>query len=212
MKKLTFVLIITVFAFISCKDKKQAPEQDKAQQKTEQAAQNPAKDSAEIRKVIVDFYNWYNKNNGVFQQYNLYSGIKKKETPPYKINWDQVEKYQDFIRSSVPQLGEEFIKNQKYFLRQCDSAFKVDVKDELPYGFDYDWYTDSQEDPQYLLDRLNGSGIWKITANGNEAQAEVTNYYDDGGKQAKETVVSITMKKEKGGWKIAKIGKDFTGE
>ncbi len=66
-----------------------------------------------------------------------------------------MSKYQDFIRTSAPQLGEEFIKNQKHFFEQCDSAFKVDVKDEIPYGFDWDWYTNSQEDPQYLLDEMN---------------------------------------------------------
>jgi hypothetical protein len=98
----------------------------------------PQKDSAEIRTVIIDFYNWYNKNDAKLQEYHLYSGIKKKDAPPYKINWDEVTKYQDFIRSSVPQLGEEFLKNQKHFFEKCDSAFKADVNDEIPYGFDYD--------------------------------------------------------------------------
>lgn len=211
MKKIIPVLIITVFVFVSCKDKKQGQEQkqgqDTVQQKTEEGTptlkQDPALDSVDIRKVITDFYNWYNKNYAKFQNYDLYSSIKKKNAPPYKINWDVVAKYQDFIRTSVPQLGEEFISNQKRFFQQCDSAFKVDVKDDIPYGFDWDWYTNSQEDPQYLLDEMNKSKQWIIAVKDNDATVNIKGNSDN---RAATTVINLTMKKENGQWKIAKIG------
>jgi hypothetical protein len=199
-----FVLFATVIGFIACKDKKQVVGKDADEQKTVEVVQDPAKDSAEIRTVITDFYNWYNKNYAKLQEYHLYSGIKKKEAPPYKINWEEVEKYQDFIRTSVPQLGEEFIKNQKHFFQQCDSAFKVDVNDDIPYGFDFDWYTNSQEETQYLVDEINKSLPWTITWSDDNALVDVKAEYDNNGKKTTATAITIVMKKENGKWKIAK--------
>ncbi len=209
MKRIIFFLYITTVLIVSCKDKKQTTEKDtvtREQKNPEVVAIDTAKDSTEIRTVVMDFYNWYNKNFAKFQEYNLYSGIKKKDIPPYKINWDQVTKYQDFIRTSVPQLGEEFLSNQKKFFQQCDSAFKVDIQDELPYGFDYDWYTNTQEDPQYTLDEMNKAKQWIINVNGDNATTEVKGTFDDNGKQTEMTVIKFVLKKESGQWKIAKIG------
>lgn len=209
MKRIIFFLYITTVLIVSCKDKKQTTEKDtvtREQKNPEVVAIDTAKDSTEIRTVVMDFYNWYNKNFAKFQEYNLYSGIKKKDIPPYKINWDQVTKYQDFIRTSVPQLGEEFLSNQKKFFQQCDSAFKVDIQDELPYGFDYDWYTNTQEDPQYTLDEMNKAKQWIINVNGDNATTEVKGTFDDNGKQTEMTVIKLVLKKESGQWKIAKIG------
>jgi|CXWL01.1.fsa_nt_gi hypothetical protein len=202
-------LFVTIIGVIACNGNKETQEKDTVVgQKTAAVTQYPAIDSTEIRKVITDFYNWYNKNYTKFQEYNLYSSIKKKDMPPYKINWDEVEKYHDFIRTSAPQLGEEFIKNQKHFLQQCDSAFKVDVEDDIPYGFDYDWYTNSQEDAQYLVDEINKIRHWPISWSGDYAIVDVKGGYDNNGKQEIATFVTIAMKKENGQWKIAKIGID----
>jgi hypothetical protein len=204
MKKMVFALFVSVIGFIACKDKKPAAGEEAKDQKTTELVQDPAKDSAEIRTVITGFYNWYNKNYATLQEYKLYSSIKKKEAPPYKINWDVVERYQQFIRDSVPQLGEEFIKNQKHFFQQCDSAFKVDVEDDIPYGFDYDWYTNSQEETQYLVDEVNKSLPWVITRSGDHAMVEVKGEYENNGKKSTGTAITIVMKKENGKWKIAK--------
>jgi hypothetical protein len=207
MKRIIFFLFISTSGIVSCKDKKQTVEKDvpgQEQKMTEVAAADPAKDSAEIRTVIMDFYNWYNKNFAKFQEYDLYSGIKKKDMPPYKINWDQVTTYQDFIRTSVPQLGEEFLNNQKKFFQQCDSAFKVDTEGEVPYGFDYDWYTNSQEDPSYLLDGINKSAKWMINVKGEEASVEI-GAPDHKDYLAGSLLLYVGMKKENGKWTIAKI-------
>jgi hypothetical protein len=209
MKKIIFSLCIFFSGLMACKDKKKEAETPTVvEPKTESSVSDPAKDSTEIRKVITEFYNWYTRNDTKFQEYDLYSGIKKKDEPPYKINWEEVTKYQDFIRTSVPQLSEEFFTNQKKMLQQCDSAFKVDVTDELPYGFDYDWYTNSQEDPQYLLDEINKNKPWPINIEGSTAFVEVKGEFENNGKKELSTFVSLYMKKENGQWKIAKIGLD----
>lgn len=213
MKKTLSILSIAAISLFACNNKKQATGKndtanDTAEKKIEVAVADPVKDSVEIRKTVTDFYNWYNKNYTKFQVYNLYSGIKKKDLPPYKINWEEVDKYQQFIRSSAPQLGEEFISNQKRFFQQCDSAFKKDVEDEIPYGFDYDWYTNSQEDAQYLVDEINKNKPWPISITGDNAFVEVKGDLDDNGKKTESTFLTLYMKKESGQWKIAKIGLD----
>lgn len=200
-------LCVTIIGFFACKDKKRGTEKViVVEPATSVQTEDPAKDSTVIRKLITDFYNWYNKNYAKFQTYNLYSSIKKNEKPPYKINWDQVARYQDYIRTSVTQLGEEFISNQKRFFQQCDSAFKADVEDDMPFGFDYDWYTNSQEDPQYLADEINKPTKWLITRSGDYATVEVKGAFDNNGKKELATVLTLTMKKEKEQWTIAKIG------
>jgi len=162
----------------------------------------------EKKKMTPASITWFTTNDAKLQGYDLYSSIKRKNMPPYKINWDQVAKYHDFIRGNVPQLGETFISNQKRFFEQCDSAFKVDLEDDIPYGFDYDWYTSSQEEPQYLLDEINKSGPWTITGSGDDAAVDIISEYDNNGKKEMTTLIRLNLKKENGQWKIAGIGGD----
>jgi hypothetical protein len=204
MKTFLMFLLAGAILIISCKDKKQNSANE-TQQPT--ATADPVKDSAEIRAAITSFYNWYTTNYTKLMKYDLYSGIKKEDAPPYKINWDGVEKYQQFIRDSIPQLGEEFLKNQKRFFEQCDSAFKKDVEDDIPYGFDYDWYTNSQEDSQYLLDGINKSAKWIINVKGDDATVEI-GAPEDKNYVSGSLLIQLDMKKENGAWKIAKIGND----
>lgn len=200
-----FILILVAAVLLSaCKDKKQASGENQA---PAEVATTAADDSAAIRKTITDFYNWYNANDEKMMGYKLYSGINKPDQPPYKINWDEVERYQAFIRDSVPQLGPEFLANQRKMFQQCDSAFKVYVEDELPYGFDYDWYTNSQEDPSYLLDGIKASGKWIINVKGDEAAVEI-GAPEDKSYVSGSLLLFVGLKKENGQWKIASIGND----
>ena len=163
-------------------------------------------DSVQIRKTVIAFYNWYNKNYTKLQSFTLYTGVKTRVGPSYKINWKEAERYLIFIRTAVPWLGDEFIKSQRNFFRQCDSAFKVNTEEEIPYGFDYDWYTNSQEEPQWLIDELKKSKQWVMTVKGNNANVDVLGYYMDQGNKVETVVMCFVMKKEKAKWKIAKIG------
>lgn len=215
MKQVIAALLITIMALTACKDKKKNPAAG-LPAPTAPAIPVPAveddqqpNDSVAIRTVIKDFYNWYNKNYRKFMGYNLYDGIKKKDRPPYRINWKEVDKYHQFIRTNVPQLGEEFIMNQKHFFQECDSAFKVDREDDIPYGFDYDWYTNSQEDPQYLVKEVNRSRAWTMNWSGDYVTVAIKGAYDDNGKKEETTFVTLLMKKEGEEWKIVKIGHEL---
>ena len=171
-----------------------------------QAGKTVNSDSAQIKNSILTFYNWYNKNYTKLQGFTLYTGTKTKDSPPYKINWKEAERYFVYLKTAVPNIGDEFIKNQRIFFQQCDSAFKVDVEDEIPYGFDYDWYTNSQEEPKLLIDELKKSKQWVTVVNGNDATVDVLGFYMDGNKKVETVVMCFGMKKEKGKWKIARIG------
>ena len=205
MKKLIYGIVAVAFILIgACNNQKDNSEKKSDNNLNNESSKIATNDTADIRSVILEFYNWYNTNYEKFQDYNLYSGLKKKDVPPYKINWEEVKKYQDFIKSSVPNLGEEFLTDQLAFFKQCDSAFKVDVNDEIPYGFDYDWYTNSQEDPQYLLDEINKKeNKWQINVNGNIATVKVN---DNQNKDY--AILTMLLKKENDKWLIVKIGNE----
>lgn len=169
---------------------------------TASAQQNAGKaDSTEIRKTILSFYTWYSDNYQKLMGYDLYQGTKTKDQPPYKINWTQVDKYFNFIRTSVPQLGEGYITSLRRHFQQADSAFKQDTESEIPFGFDFDWFTDSQEEPSYLLSELNKAGKWNITVTGDEASVTVPSDTNDPVMQ-KYPVFCAKMKKYNGSWKI----------
>lgn len=203
MKKFIPILAAALF-FLACDNKKKS---SKESQPGSDITTKVANDSSEIRNVIIDFYTWYAGNYSKMTGYQLYSGIKKQDQPPYKINWPEVERYQAFIRDSIPQLGEDFLVNQKNMFRKCDSAFKVDLQDEIPYGFDYDWFTNNQESASYLLDGIKASGKWIISVKDNTAAVEI-GAPDDKNYLAGSLLLFVGLKKENGQWKIAQIGND----
>lgn len=203
MKQFVLILFTATYLF-ACNNNKQETAQ-KQQPAVITAADTG--DSANIRNVILDFYTWYTGNYDKMMGYQLYKGINKMDQPPYKINWDEVKRYQAFIKDSVPQLGQDFLDNQMKMFRQCDSAFKVDMADEIPYGFDYDWYTNSQEEPSYLLTGIRSSGKWIISIKGDEASVEI-GAPEDKNYVSGSLLLFVGLKKENGQWKIAKIGND----
>lgn len=198
-------LLLTVMALslLACKEKKQ----ENPATETVNSTGSAAEDSAAIRQTVTGFYEWYTTHFNQMMGYKLYSGLNKPDMPPYKINWDEVERYQAFIRDSVPYLGEGFLVNQRKMFQQCDSAFKVDTKDEIPYGFDYDWYTNSQEDPSYLLKGIKASGKWMLNREGDLAKLEI-GAPDDKDYLAGSLLLFVELKKENGQWKITQIGND----
>ncbi len=203
MKKLICIAAAATFLLVSCKDKKSKQDDQPAPDNRTGYAQ----DSADIHATVISFYTWYSTNYSKFNAYDLYSGVKKADEPPYKINWDVVDKYQQFIRDSVHWLGAAFLQNQQILFKKADSAFKVDVADDVPYYFDYDWYTNTQEDPAYLLEEMNKTKLWTIKVNGDEATVDIKGF-DQNGTQAPSNVINLVMKKENGKWTIAKIGND----
>src|SRR5687768_17185 len=111
-----FICFVIISLMSACKEKKATAENTLG----EENSTSSINDTIQIKETILSFYNWYVPNWERLSQFKLYQG----EVPPYKMDWDQVNKLHAYIRSSVPQLGEEFITNQVYFLKQTDSAFK----------------------------------------------------------------------------------------
>ncbi len=195
MKKLLVSMILCML-LSACKEKNKTAE-----------TPTLAEDSATIRSTVLDFYNWYSVNYEKLMSYDLYDGAKEKDAPPYKIKWDEVTKYHAYIKDSVPDLGEAFLANQREMFRKADSAFKVDLDEDVPYYFDYDWYTNTQEDPKYILEEMQKSKLWMIEHDGPMATVDIKGYNEDKTKE-EWSVIKLTMKKENGTWKIAKIGED----
>lgn len=204
--KYTIILFLTMMTIISCKDKKYSNTETSAT-KTEASAADPAKDSADIRFVIIDFYTWYDKNYRQMMKYQLYSGINKKDEAPYRLNRDEVNRYLAFIRDSVSQLGDAFLDNHERLFTKIDSAFKVDVEGDVPYYFDFDWFTNSQEGADYLLDGIKKSTKWIINVKDNDATVEI-GAPEDKNYVPGSLLLQLNMKKENGLWTIAKIGND----
>jgi hypothetical protein len=192
MKK---IILLCLAVAISCAGMAQATEQP---------------DSLQINNTINSFYKWYNKNWQTVPTFTLYRKIKRD--PPYAINWKEVERYLAWLRKNAPQLGEEFHKNERIFFKECDSAFKIQVQDEVPYGFDGDRFTNSQELPDYIIDEMKKAKQWAIKVDGNNATVDVLGSYDDKGKEIETLIICFEMKKEKGKWTIAKIGCRFAAQ
>jgi hypothetical protein len=201
MKRLFVFLLVAAIAALSCKDKTKTTDQ-----KVDNAS-TYRQDSIQISQVIKEFYTWYSTHSQRFMDYHLYKGVKKKDEPPYQIDWTVVDKYQGYIHDSVPQLGDAFLANQKILLQKADSAFKVDNPDDVPAYFDFDWYTNTQEDPAYMLDELNKTKRWNIKVNGDNAIADVKGW-DENGTKEPATVILVELKKENGKWKISKTWTD----
>lgn len=206
MKKIISIFFVAIICLAACKDKKTDSEKTGDESTTTTATPvDPAKDSADIKAVVTDFYNWYSKNAQKLTAFDLYNGIKKADEAPYKIEWNEVDKLHRFIHDSVPQLGEAFLASQKRMLHMADSALgKMVSKDDVPPYFDYDWYTNSQ-DVEYTLEEIN-KARWRITTNGDDGVANIVGVYENGGEKSEQTLLKIKMKREAGQWKIAEIG------
>jgi hypothetical protein len=198
------IFIISMLIITSCNNSK---DQKKEEAVTDSPVTQTGSDSAAIRNVIIDFYSWYTTNYNKLMNFELYSSIKKNNAAPYQMNWDEVKRYQDFIRDSVPHLGDEFLVEQKRMFEKADSAFKVDLDSDVPAYFDYDWYTNSQEAPSYLRDGLKASTKWNIAVKGERATVEI-GAPDDKNYLSGSLLLFVALKKENGQWTISGIGND----
>ena len=158
-------------------------------------------DELACKTVVVDFYKWYKSNWKKMDAFVLYKGKKKKNTPPYIIDWKAVDRYFSFIRKSVPYFGETFIDNEKKFFKKTQEEFDADPEGEVPAGFDYDRFVGSQEDPKWTIDQviLYPKNKWEVQINGNSATVLITNMHKDAG--AQKSKVGLTQ--ENGKWKIS---------
>src|ERR1043165_9227482 len=111
MKKIFFLSAITLFSLLS-----------NAQLDPEQRS---------IKKIFYDFLRFYQKNEKKFNSFQLYKGVGKENNPPFHIQWKEVDRYFAWLRTSVPYVGEEYMKNEKSHFKYSDSSFKADPTEEI---------------------------------------------------------------------------------
>ena len=170
-----------------------------------------ATDSVQIKNTVIQFYKWYKANWKQLAAFKLYKSRQHKEGPPYMINWKEVETYFSYLRHHVPYLGEAFIASERRAFKAIDAAFIKYPEDDVPAGFDYDRFTDTQQDPKWFWQELNKkANTWTITISGNKATVVVKGKNDQD-KAAEDTDVFCgSVAKEKGTWKMATLACEAT--
>lgn len=160
----------------------------------------PVSESTQVRNTITSFYKWYNVNWKKITAFKLYKGKNGEEGPPYIIDWKEAEKYFAYLRKNVPYLSEAFIESERTIYKSSEKDFIKYPEDELPSGFDYDHFTNSQEEPKYFLDELlKKDKKWKIEIQpGGKAHVDV--HYKEG-----DLFFCSDLIKEHKKWKIADL-------
>ncbi len=162
---------------------------------------NPAHEY-NIRQTIQTFYAWYfthHKEASAFPEFMGHAGLKAVTG----VNWDEVRKLHDYLRKNAPGLGEAYFQNDLEFLREKDSLFHAHPDEDM--GFDYDRFTQSQDDLSYLRRQLAARNRWDITINNDTAYVTA---YGRKGSPIPDFAFSWEMRKESGLWKIARIQGD----
>ena len=184
MKKCTILLVFSFLYFSS-----------QAQLNTEQKS---------IKKIFIDFQNFYLKNEKKFDAFHMYKGQGKEFAPPFHIQWKEVDKYVAFLRKEVPYVGEAYIKSERLDYLYYDSCFKADPKEEMAVGFDFDRWAGGQESIEYMVKwNTNTKNIYKVTINGNKAILKIGFLLMKEDTEKDRIWDYVLFTKEKGIWKMA---------
>lgn len=162
-------------------------------------------DKTAIKKVVTDFYKWYEKNGDNLYDFKLYKGKKTNDLPPYIINWKSADSYFAYIKKNIPQLGDSFIAYEKDFFKNCQKDFDEFPDEEIASGFDYDRFTDSQEISTFTTKPLlSPKAKWAFNKTDKINTVEVKINTPTYSKTENFSMnYSILVVKEKMGWKIA---------
>jgi hypothetical protein len=184
MKKITACFIVLLFALPAF-----------SQLNAEQVA---------VRKVFFDFLSFYKKNEAKFNSFKLYKGTGKENGPPFKIQWKEAEKYFTYLRSSVPYVGEAYIKSEREHFKFADSCFKADQQEEIAAGFDFDRWAGGQESIEYTYKWYTSSkNKYHITITRNTAVLKIGGELYAGAAEKDRSWSFVPFVKEKGKWKMA---------
>lgn len=157
-----------------------------------------AQDSTQIKIAINDFYKWYNSNWEKVNAYKLYKGKHKKDEPPYVIDWKEVDRYIAYLRKNATVLSETFLAAERKRIKEIEKDFIENPDEEMPSGFDYDHFTNSQEEPGYFITELNKKGNkWTINYP-SKNKAHLVILYSEG-----DVFFCSDLTREKRTWKIA---------
>lgn len=162
------------------------------------------KDQKSIKETFFDFLKFYQKNEKEFNSFKLYKGTGKENSPPFKILWEEVDKYFAWLRGNVPYVGNEYIKNEKVRFNYSDSCFKVYPDEEIPMGFDYDRWAGGQEDISYMIKwYTDSSNKYEVIITGNKATLRIGGALWPGAEEKDRSWSEVPFVKEKGKWKMA---------
>lgn len=154
-----------------------------------------------IKKVFFDFLHYYQHNEKKFNSFQLHQGTGKEDAPPYHIVWKEVERYANFLRKSVPFVGEKYIANEKNDFKFYDSCYKADPLDEMPVGFDFDRWGGGQESVEYLVKWHTGKdNIYQVIINGDQAELRIGSPLWKGSQEKDRIWSKVPFEKEKGRW------------
>lgn len=153
-----------------------------------------------IQQTFFNFLKFYQKNEAKFNSFRLYKGTGEEGLPPYHILWKNVDKYFNYLRISVPYVGEAYIQAERNHFRYSDSCFKADTTEEMPIGFDYDRWGGGQESAEYMIQwYTSAKNQYQVIITGNKAELRI-------GSPILEDKLSwavVPFVKEKGKWKMA---------
>jgi hypothetical protein len=184
MKKILFLLILSAsFNYSFC--------QLNAEQK-------------QIQQTFFSFLKFYQKNEAKFNSFKLYKGTGKENNPPFKMQWKEVDRYFAYLRSSVPFVGEAYIKAEKRHFLFSDSCFKADPEDEMATGFDYDRWAGGQESIEYTMKwYTSAKNKYEVIITGNTAVLKIGAELWEGADTKDRNWSTVPFIKEKGKWKMA---------
>lgn len=161
-------------------------------------------EQASIRKVFFDFLGFYKKNEAKFNSFKLYKGTGKENGPPFKIQWKEAEKYFTYLRSSVPYVGEAYIKAEREHFKFAENGFKEDPQEELPSGFDFDRWAGGQESIEYTYKwYTSAKNKYRITITGNTAILKIGAELWAGATEKERSWSFVPFVKENGKWRMA---------
>ncbi len=161
-------------------------------------------EQAAVRKVFFDFLGFYKKNEAKFNSFKLYKGTGKENGPPFKIQWKEAEKYFTYLRSSVPYVGEGYIKAEREHFKFADSCFKADPQEEIAAGFDFDRWAGGQESIEYTYKWYTSSkNKYSVTITGNTAFLKIGAELWAGAAEKDRSWSMVPFVKENGKWKMA---------
>ena len=158
-----------------------------------------------IKNVFFNFLAFYKKHEVNFNSFVLYKGKGKDNAPPYRLQWKEAERYFAYLRSSVPYVGEAYIRAERAHFKFSDSCFKANPDDEIAAGFDYDRWAGGQESIAYTYKwYTSAKNKYMVTITGNNAILKIGSALLDGSNNEKDRNWSfVPFVKEKGKWKMA---------
>lgn len=170
-----------------------------------QATTKPVPDTAQIKKAITGFYTWYNKYWQKVDAFALYKGKRVKYQPPYVIDWKEVDRYFAYLKKAAPQLHPSFYTTEREWFKQLQKGFDQNPKEEIAIGFDYDRFTNSQDEPQWFMNALK-KVRWDFQML-SKSLAAVTLWgaaSDERGEYEYQ-LMCFQLKKDKYGWRISRM-------